>query len=155
MERGGLGGSQQGDEFPEFGALLEGHRACDDGVGAGLSEFGGDEPARFLHDLFVAQWIFRRALGKGDVAFEFAPILEKHAQRGLIAGVELVRDKATREPFDWAERVGHRVSRAARERGVLTRPLGNVVVIMPPLSVTVEELDEIMDAIAAGLSLVK
>ena len=51
---------------------------------------------------------------------------------GLIAGVELVRDWRTREPFDLRERAGIRVCEAMARRGVLTRPIGNVIVLMPP-----------------------
>jgi adenosylmethionine-8-amino-7-oxononanoate aminotransferase len=61
-------------------------------------------------------------------------------QRGLIAGVELVRDRGSREPFAWGQQVGRRACRLARERGVLLRPLGDVVVIMPPLAVSHDEL---------------
>jgi adenosylmethionine-8-amino-7-oxononanoate aminotransferase len=72
-------------------------------------------------------------------------------QCGLIAGIELVRDRATQEPYPWDERRGHRVCEAARERGVLLRPLGNVVVIMPPLAITLEELDQVCRAVEEGI----
>jgi adenosylmethionine-8-amino-7-oxononanoate aminotransferase len=73
-------------------------------------------------------------------------------QRGLIAAVELVRDKATCEPLPWAERCGHRVCVAARKHGVLLRPLGNVIVIMPPLAISLAELDRIALAVESGLA---
>jgi adenosylmethionine-8-amino-7-oxononanoate aminotransferase len=73
-------------------------------------------------------------------------------QRGLMAGIELVRDRAAKEPYPWAEKKGHAVCRHAREAGVLLRPLGNVVVVMPPLAVTLAELDRIMAAIEAGIA---
>ncbi len=72
-------------------------------------------------------------------------------QRGLMAAVELVRDKRTAEPFPWAERRGHRVCQAALHRGVWLRPLGNVVVIMPPLSITSSELTQLVAAVSYGL----
>ncbi|WP_229757651.1 adenosylmethionine--8-amino-7-oxononanoate transaminase [Paenibacillus marchantiophytorum] len=62
-------------------------------------------------------------------------------QQGLMFGIELVRDKATREPYDWAERIGVRTSLRARELGMLTRPLGNVIVFIPPLVSTEAELE--------------
>jgi adenosylmethionine-8-amino-7-oxononanoate aminotransferase len=55
---------------------------------------------------------------------------------GLIAGIELVRDWRTREPFDLRERAGIRVCEAMTRRGVLTRPVGNVIVLMPPYCTT-------------------
>ncbi len=72
-------------------------------------------------------------------------------QRGLIAGIELVRDKATKAPYPWEERCGWQACEAARELGVLVRPLGNVVVVMPPLAITLEELDEICAAVECGI----
>jgi len=72
-------------------------------------------------------------------------------QCGLIAGVELVRDRATKEPFPWPEKRGLRVCDHARTEGVWLRPLGNVVVIMPPLAVSVEELDRICAAVERGI----
>jgi adenosylmethionine-8-amino-7-oxononanoate aminotransferase len=72
-------------------------------------------------------------------------------QCGLIGAVELIRDKATKEPFPWQERIGHRVCLAAREHGVLLRPLGDVIVIMPPLAISVEELGQIARAIELSI----
>ena len=72
-------------------------------------------------------------------------------QRGLIAGIELVRDRATREPFDPRDRVGHLVCSAMRKHGIILRPLGDTVVVMPPLSVSEAEVDAIMDALSACL----
>lgn len=72
-------------------------------------------------------------------------------QCGLMAGVELVRDKATKEPYPWAEKRGIRVCDYARGEGVFLRPLGNVVVIMPPLAVSREQLDRILQAVERGI----
>lgn len=72
-------------------------------------------------------------------------------QKGLMAGVELVRDRATKEPYPWTERRGWKVCQAARELGVFLRPLGDVVVIFPPLAISLEELDRICDAVEAGI----
>jgi adenosylmethionine-8-amino-7-oxononanoate aminotransferase len=68
-------------------------------------------------------------------------------QRGLMAGVELARDRATKEPYDWSEQIGARVCLRARERGVLLRPLGNVIVLMPPLIISAGELDLLGEAV--------
>ncbi|MBN2293834.1 MAG: aminotransferase class III-fold pyridoxal phosphate-dependent enzyme, partial [Pirellulales bacterium] len=72
-------------------------------------------------------------------------------QCGMIGAVELVRDRETKEPFPWEEKRGIRVCDHARGEGVLLRPLGNVLVLMPPLSVTLEELDRIADAVYRGI----
>ncbi|HUE73007.1 MAG TPA: adenosylmethionine--8-amino-7-oxononanoate transaminase [Pirellulaceae bacterium] len=73
-------------------------------------------------------------------------------QLGLIAGIELVRDKPTREPFAWTEKRGTRVCQHALTEGVWLRPLGNVVVIMPPLAVSLGELDQICGAVERGIA---
>ena len=68
-------------------------------------------------------------------------------QRGAMVGIELVRHRRTKEPYPLAERIGHRVCLAARKHGVLLRPLGAVVVLMPPLSLTPEEARLLGDAV--------
>ena len=72
-------------------------------------------------------------------------------QCGLIAGVELVRDKPTKKPYPWEERRGWRVCQSALAEGVFIRPLGNVVVIMPPLAIRLDELDRICTAVERGI----
>ncbi|HXC35857.1 MAG TPA: adenosylmethionine--8-amino-7-oxononanoate transaminase, partial [Candidatus Acidoferrales bacterium] len=61
-------------------------------------------------------------------------------QVGLIAGIELVKNWRTREAFDLRERAGIRVCEAMASRGVLTRPIGNVIVLMPPYCTTSTQL---------------
>lgn len=72
-------------------------------------------------------------------------------QKGLMVGVELVRDKESREPYDWVDRIGVRVTARARELGMLTRPLGNVVVFIPPLSSTEDEMDAMTDILIQSI----
>ena len=67
-------------------------------------------------------------------------------------GVELVKDRVTKEEFPFVERMGFQVCLAARKHGVLLRPLGNVVVLMPPLSLTVEEASLLTFALADAIS---
>ncbi len=73
-------------------------------------------------------------------------------QKGLMIGVELVKDKATRAEYPYEDRLGFKVCQAARRSGVLLRPLGNVVVVMPPLSLTVDEAKLIIDALDEAIS---
>lgn len=65
-------------------------------------------------------------------------------QRGFMVGVELVQDKAAKEPYPPAERRGHQVILAARRLGAILRPLGDVIVLMPPLAITLDELDQLL-----------
>lgn len=70
---------------------------------------------------------------------------------GLAAGIELVADRTSRDGFPPGDRIGMRVCRAARDMGVFLRPLGDVIVVMPPLTITDDELALIVDAIAHGI----
>ncbi|WCK55274.1 adenosylmethionine--8-amino-7-oxononanoate transaminase [Aneurinibacillus sp. Ricciae_BoGa-3] len=73
-------------------------------------------------------------------------------QKGFMIGLELVVSKETKQPYDWTERIGARVCRRTRELGMLLRPLGNVVVFMPPLASTYEELDEMLAILYQGIA---
>jgi adenosylmethionine-8-amino-7-oxononanoate aminotransferase len=68
-------------------------------------------------------------------------------QEGLIAGVELTRDWRTRRPFPAAQKVGVRVCEAMARRGVLTRPVGNVIVLMPPYCATRSQVERMVEAL--------
>jgi lysine--8-amino-7-oxononanoate aminotransferase len=72
-------------------------------------------------------------------------------QMGLMIGIELVRNKVTREPYAWSERIGVRVTQKARELGMLTRPLGNVIVFIPPLVSTEAELEVMTDILVEAI----
>ena len=73
-------------------------------------------------------------------------------QRGLMVGIELVPDsRRWSEPYPPAARIGHRVCEAVRRHGVFLRPLGNVIVLMPPLAVSSREIALLVDATAAAI----
>jgi len=72
-------------------------------------------------------------------------------QVGLIAGVELVKDWRTRQPFALREQAGIRVCDAMARRGVLTRPVGNVIVLMPPYCTTKSQLRRIVAALREAI----
>jgi adenosylmethionine-8-amino-7-oxononanoate aminotransferase len=73
-------------------------------------------------------------------------------QVGLVAGVELVRDWRTREPFDLREQAGIRVCEGMARRGVLTRPVGNVIVLMPPYCATAGQVRRIVKALGEAIA---
>jgi adenosylmethionine-8-amino-7-oxononanoate aminotransferase len=64
--------------------------------------------------------------------------------KGLMSGVELVEDKDTKKPYQWENKIGWKVAYHARDNGVFLRPLGNVIVIMPPLSIGAENLEKML-----------
>ncbi|MBH0201866.1 MAG: adenosylmethionine--8-amino-7-oxononanoate transaminase [Nitrospira sp.] len=72
-------------------------------------------------------------------------------QRGFMVGIELVRDKATKEPYPLSAKAGHRVAAMARSKGLILRPIGNVLVLMPPLSTTVEELKKMVEILKKSI----
>jgi adenosylmethionine-8-amino-7-oxononanoate aminotransferase len=72
-------------------------------------------------------------------------------RRGLMAAIELVSDRQHRLPFPWSARQGQLVCQAALEQGVWLRPLGNVLVIMPPLCVQTAHLEQLVQAIEYGI----
>lgn len=86
----------------------------------------------------LASWLepLKEHPGVGDVR-----------QLGLLAAIELVRDKSSRSPHPWSERRAQTVCDEALRHGVWLRPLGNVIIIMPPLSIRPNELRQIIEAI--------
>jgi adenosylmethionine-8-amino-7-oxononanoate aminotransferase len=66
---------------------------------------------------------------------------------GLMAGIELVADKNTKEPYPQKDKIGHKVILKAREKGVIIRPLGDIIVILPPLVIEKNEIDELLSVI--------
>ncbi|NOZ40509.1 MAG: adenosylmethionine--8-amino-7-oxononanoate transaminase [Planctomycetes bacterium] len=75
-------------------------------------------------------------------------------QHGMIAAVELTTTQGEEEPFPPEVRIAYRVCREALRRGVWLRPLGDVLVIMPPLSITVDELDLLGDTLLQSIDTV-
>jgi adenosylmethionine-8-amino-7-oxononanoate aminotransferase len=69
----------------------------------------------------------------------------------MMAGVELVRDKKSKEPYDWSEKIGWQVAYHARDIGVFIRPLGNIIVIMPPLTISEKNLEKLLDVIKSAI----
>ena len=72
--------------------------------------------------------------------FNGHPHVAEVRQTGMILAIEMVKNKQTREPYPWQERRGLKVYQYALSKGVLLRPLGNVIYFMPPYIITGEEL---------------
>jgi adenosylmethionine-8-amino-7-oxononanoate aminotransferase len=72
-------------------------------------------------------------------------------QAGMIGGIELVLDKERKTPYPWEQRLGVRVCNEARKRGLFLRPLGNVLVVFPPLSISMAEFEILMDGIEESI----
>lgn len=130
--------------YEEFRAFFHGHTYTGNALACavGLASLGVFERERTLERLQPKIARLRERL-TGDVA----PL--RHVgdvrQLGVMVGIELVADRGTRAPYPAAARVGQRVVRAARARGVVLRPLGNVIVLMPPLAIAAPDLDLLVD----------
>jgi len=110
-------------------------------------------------DIFEADQVIEgnRALA-GRMAAAAAPLADhpnvaELRQTGMILAIELVRDRSSREPFDWRERRGLRLYEHALTRGVLLRPLGPVVYWMPPYVIGDEEVSLLAKVTAEGIDL--
>ena len=77
-------------------------------------------------------------------SFKALPWVGDIRQKGMMLGLELVKDKSTKDPFESSLNVGHRVTLEARKRGLITRTLGNVIVLMPILAMTEGELKQVL-----------
>ena len=73
-------------------------------------------------------------------------------QWGLMVGIELAEDVPARRPFPPAERMGKKVILEARQRGIILRPLGDVIILMPPLSSTEEEVRRLVEVAAESIA---
>lgn len=135
---------------PELGrTFFHGHTYTGNALGAAVALAALDllaDPA------FLAQ-VKQRAdeLAGRLQGLKSSPLVGEVRSFGLAAGIDLWRDAARREPFPPGDRAGIRVCRRARERGVFLRPLGDTLVLMPPLSTTADELAMLVDAVDHAL----
>jgi adenosylmethionine-8-amino-7-oxononanoate aminotransferase len=72
-------------------------------------------------------------------------------QKGFMVGIELVADPDTKEPYSPGDRTGVRVTLEARRLGAVIRPLGDVIVLMPPLSISPEELHDLVGMVRSAI----
>lgn len=92
-----------------------------------------------------------RCMAQAAAPLQDHPHVADVRQRGMILAIEMVRDKARREPYPWQERRGLRVYRHGLEQGALLRPLGNVVYWMPPYVIDEEQIAWIGELTAAAI----
>ncbi len=82
-----------------------------------------------------------------DFKYKFA--LLKHVgdirNKGIMIAIELVKEKTTKENFPQKDQVGHKIILKAREKGLILRPLGDIIVIMPPLSISQDDFERLLN----------
>ncbi|MEJ1966446.1 MAG: adenosylmethionine--8-amino-7-oxononanoate transaminase [Gammaproteobacteria bacterium] len=139
------------DEYTKLNAFLHSHSftgnplACAAAL-ATLSIFKED-------DVLARNRGLASHLGARARELQDHPHVAEVRQTGMIVAIELVRDKQSRAPYDWKERRGLRIYRHGLERGVLLRPVGNVVYFMPPYVITPDEIDHIVAVAREGIEL--
>lgn len=126
-------------EYEEFKTFFHGHTFTGNPLGcavalAGLDIFREEEVLASLQDKILH-------LSRRLEPFRSLPYVGDVRQCGVMVGIELVADKATKEPFPLDRMVGYRVILEARKRGIIIRPLGDVIVLMPPLAIGKEQID--------------
>ena len=138
--------------YDDFRAFFHGHTYTGNALACAVALASLDV---FEQDDVLAQVRARAEQLRTRLEQDVAPLphVGDIRQWGLMVGIELVRDRVTREPYPSAARIGHQVIMETRCRGVMLRPLGNVIVLMPPLSITADEIvalcDVTRDAIAS------
>ena len=108
-------------------------------------------------DLFQAESTLAKLLPK--IAFLSKQLLAvgelQHVgdirQKGFMVGIELVKDRKTNQPFSLEDKAGIRVVLECRKRGLIIRPLGNVIVLMPPLTMSTRDLKRMVAIVYAAI----
>ena len=136
-------------EYEEFKTFFHGHSFTGNQLGASAALAS----LEILHSQksIRARQELETTLRDGLKSLWSLPNVGDVRQVGLIAGVELVRDWRTREPFDLREQAGIRVCEAMARRGVLTRPVGNVIVLMPPYCTTSKQATKMISALSEAI----
>jgi adenosylmethionine-8-amino-7-oxononanoate aminotransferase len=132
-------------EYDEFKTFFHGHSYTGNqlGAAASLASLEIVESEKSIRARQNLEKVLREELKK----LWSLPNVGDIRQVGLIAGIELVKNWLTREPFDLREQVGIRVCEAMAKRGVLTRPVGNVIVLMPPYCTTLAQARKMVCAV--------
>jgi len=139
------------DEYTKLNAFLHSHSftgnplACT-AARAGLAIFRED-------DVLARNAALAAHLKLRTADLQDHPHVAEVRQRGMICAIELVKNKASREPYAWQERRGLRIYQHGLERGVLIRPIGPVVYFMPPYVITPDEIDLMVEVAREGIEL--
>jgi adenosylmethionine-8-amino-7-oxononanoate aminotransferase len=131
-------------EYHEFKTFFHGHSYTANQVGAAAA-LASLEILQSKESIHTRQVLEKNLHAELQTLWSL-PNVGDIRQVGLVAGIELVKDWRTRRPFDLRERAGIRVCEVMAARGVLTRPIGNVIVLMPPYCTKPAQLKKIVAA---------
>ncbi len=129
-------------EFDEFKTFFHGHTYTGNPLACAVAV----ENLRLFEAEGLIDKVRQRAqLLKEELArFHELPHVGDVRQKGMMVGIELVKDRATKTTFEPGEKIGQKVIAEARKRGVVIRPLGDVIVLMPPLAIEPELLERLV-----------
>lgn len=136
-------------EYEEFKTFFHGHSFTGNQLGSAASLASLD--LLLAPNATRARATLEQSLAEGLKGLWDLPPVGDLRRVGLVAGIELVRNRETREPFPMERRVGFRVCDAMARRGVLTRPVGNVIVLLPPYCTTRKQLALMLAALADSI----
>jgi adenosylmethionine-8-amino-7-oxononanoate aminotransferase len=138
-------------QHDEYRTFFHGHTYTGNPLAcaAALATLGLFEQERTLERLGPKIELLAQLLG--DLV-EPLPHVGEVRRAGFMCGIELAVDPARGTAYDPGLRLGHRVTLEARRRGAIVRPLGDVVVLMPPLAITPEELEELIEITADSIA---
>ncbi len=139
-------------EYSEFKTFFHGHSYTGNQLGcaAALANLQVFEEERTLERLPP----LCERLRVGLEALRMLPHVGDVRHLGMIGAVELFKDVTTKEPFPLTDKMGIRVCAEMRQRGVLTRPIGNTIVLMPPYCMSVAQLDRVLSVLAESIRIV-
>jgi adenosylmethionine-8-amino-7-oxononanoate aminotransferase len=139
------------DEYARLKAFLHSHSYTGNALACRAALASLDLFER--NDVIANNRALAQAMSQLTAHFEEHPHVAEVRQSGMILAIEMVKDKATHEPYSWQERRGLRVYRHALSRGVLLRPLGDVIYFMPPYIIVPEEIRMMAEAAWEGIQL--
>jgi adenosylmethionine-8-amino-7-oxononanoate aminotransferase len=133
-------------EYKEFKTFFHGHTYTGNPLGCAVAMANLEI---FARESIVEKMQPRIAHLQERLRKEFLPLahVSDVRQWGYMVGIELIEDKANRKSYPAEQRIGHRVIGEARKRSVMIRPLGDVIILMPPLSITDHELTTLLDVV--------
>lgn len=136
-------------EYTEGKTLFHGHSYTGNALGCAvaLANLQLFEQENVLHHTQQMSLIVAKRLQ----SFWTLPAVGDIRQKGLMVGIELVADRHTKRPYAPEQRIGYRATLRMRELGLLTRPLGDTIVFMPPLASTEEQLIAMLDIIYTAI----
>jgi len=126
------------DNYETLRGFLHSHSYTGNALAARVALASLDIFAR--DDVIVANQARSLAMAEALAPLQTHPHIHNIRQTGMVAAFDLVRDKANGIPYDWRERRGLAVFQAALKRGLLLRPIGNVVYFMPPYIISAEQI---------------